>query len=183
MNDGVLFSKHVPNASEFVYYSDSDWSTQRSTTGGTGQLAGGSIISTSRRQDCTSGSSTHAEIIAASAGTNDVLWARGYLAEIGLPQERPTPFMVDAANVITLSQNLVSSKQTRHISRRDLIIREREQEEVIAVTKVGTADNLADMFTKVLDRFPFETLRKLTMNILVRSATLVSPRSVRKSGV
>ena len=53
MNDGVLFSKHVPNASEFVYYSDSDWSTQRSTTGGTGQLAGGSIISTSRRQDCT----------------------------------------------------------------------------------------------------------------------------------
>ena len=50
------------------------------------------------------------------------------------------------------------------------------------MTKVGTADNLADMFTKVLDRVPFEKLRKLTMNILVRSATLVSPRSMRKSG-
>ena len=54
----------------------------------------------SRKQDCVSGSSTHAEMIAASANSNDVVWARGYLAEIGLPQD--TEFNVDANNVITL---------------------------------------------------------------------------------
>ena len=59
----------------------------------------------SRKQDCTSGSSTHAEMIAASANSNDVVWARGYLAEIGLPQDKPTEFNVDANNVITLVHN------------------------------------------------------------------------------
>ena len=179
MNDGVMVSKHAVNASQFVYYADSDWSVHRSTSGGTGQLAGGSIIATSRRQECVTGSSTHAEIVAASAGSNDVLWARGYLAEIGLPQTGPTPFRVDAANVITLSQNLVSSKQTRHISRREMIVREREFDDSIRVEKVHTSENLADMLTKVLDRVPFEYLRKHTMNLLVRAASSVAPRSSR----
>ena len=50
-------------------------------------------------------SSTHAEVVAASTNSNDALWTRGYLREIGLPQDEPTPFMVDAKNVLTLVQN------------------------------------------------------------------------------
>ena len=60
----------------------------------------------------------------------------------GLPQERPTPFMVDAKNVLTLVQNLISSKQTRHITRRELIVREREIEGHLEVQKVHTSANL-----------------------------------------
>ena len=45
------------------------------------------------------------------------------------------------------------------------------------VTKVHTDDNLADMFTKVLDRVPFVKLRKLVLNIVVRAATMVMPRA------
>ena len=134
---------------------------------------------TSRKQDCVSGSSTHAEIIAASTNSNDVVWARGYLAEIGLPQDEPSEFNVDAANVITLVHNFIASKLTRHITRRECIVRERETDKTLAVNKVPTADNLADMFTKALDRDPFTKLRKLVMNIMIMGVKAPVPRARR----
>lgn len=179
--DGITYSANAPNASQLVYWSDSDWSTRRSTTGGTGQLAGGSVIAASRRQDCVTGSSTHAEVVAASSNSNDVVWTRGYLEEIGLPQLEPTPFMVDAQNVITLAHNLISSKQTRHITRRELIVRERDTDGTLEVRKVHTSENLADMLTKALDREPFTVLRRSLLNLLVRAATVVAPRLRRRA--
>ena len=157
--EGITYLRDTPGGRRYVHWSDSDWSTRRSTTGGTGQLAGGSTQATSRKQDCTSTSSTHAEIIAASTNSNDVVWSRGYLAEIGLPQdEEPSTFYVDAANVITLVHNLISSKATRHITRRaECVVRERKADGTLAVTKVETHDNLTDLFTKALARDPFTT--------------------------
>ena len=70
----------------------------------------------------------------------------------------PTRLMVDAKNVLTLVYNFESSKQTRHITRRELIVREREVEGHHAVTKVDTLDNVADLLTKALDPTPFDRL-------------------------
>ena len=131
------------------------------------------------RQECITGSSTHAEFFAASSNSNDVLWARGFLEEIGLRQATPTPFYVDAKNVLTLVHNLISSKLTRHISRRELIVREREVSEDVQVVKVASEDNVADMLTKALDRVPYVKLHKLLMNIVVRVGTAVMPRARR----
>ena len=83
--DGLTYVRDAPGGRKYVHWSESDWSVRRSTTGGTGQFAGASVQGTSRKQDCTSGSSTHAEVIAASTNSNDVVWARGFLEEIGLP--------------------------------------------------------------------------------------------------
>ena len=46
----------------------------------------------------------------------------GHLAEIGLPQDDPSVFNVDANNMFTLVYNIISSKLTRHINRRELIV-------------------------------------------------------------
>ena len=59
-------------------------------------------------------------------------------------------------------------------------MREREVEGELAVTKCDTADNLADMFTKVLDSVPFAKLRKLVMNTVLRAATYIVPRARRE---
>ena len=80
---------------------------------------------------------------------------------------------------MTIAHNFVSSKQTRHIARRELIVREREIEGHLRLDKVGTDDNLADMFTKALDRVPFEKLRKLMMNILSSGVSFLAPRGKR----
>ena len=89
---------------------------------------------------------------------------------------------VDAQNVLTITSNFISSKQTRHIARRELIVREREVEEHLRLEKVGTEDNLADMMTKALDRAPFEKLRKLTMNILAAGVWFLAPRGKKPRG-
>ena len=78
---------------------------------------------------------------------------------------------------------VISSKLTRHITRREIIVREREDDDTLAVEKVDTDDNLSDMFTKVLDRTPYTKLRKLVMNLLVRSATAAVPRARRGTSV
>ena len=179
-NDGITYVRDAPFGRRYVHWSDSDWAVRRSTSGGTGQLAGASVQAMSRKQDCVSGSTTHAEIIAASANSNDVVWARGYLGEIGLPQDdEPSIFNVDAANVITLVHNFISSKMTRHITRRECIVRERESDGTLAVTKVPTADNLADLFTKSLARDPFTKLRALVLNVLVKGILAPIPRARR----
>ena len=176
---GITYTREGVGAGEYVHWSDSDWAVRRSTTGGTGQLALGSLIATSRKQDCITGSSTHAEIVASSTNSNDLLWSRGLSDELGLTQHEPTKMKVDAANVLTIASNFISSKQTRHISRRELIVREREIEGHLVLDKVPTEDNLADMMTKALDRVPFEKLKKLTMNILAAGVWFLSPRGKR----
>ena len=88
---------------------------------------------------------------------------------------------VDAKNVLTLVQNLISSKATRHITRRELIVRDREAAGDIIVEKVHTDDNLADLLTKPLHAIPFAKLRRLIMNLVVRLATSLPVRRRRQS--
>ena len=137
-----------------------------------------------KKQDCITGSSTHAEVVAASSTSNDTLWFRGAVGDMGLPQPLPTPLWVDAQNVLTLVQNLLSSNKVRHIKRRELIVREREAAGEVIVKKIPTNDNLADMLTKVLDREPFERLRRSLMQLIRVGAQIIgllSPHSRRRS--
>ena len=75
--------------------------------------------------------------------------------------------------------NLVSSKQTRHITRRELIVREREVEGHHAVTKVDTLENIADLLTKALDPTPYEKLRRMLLRVLAVGAIYPVPRARR----
>ena len=107
---GPLYSINASDARTPVGYTDSDWSARRSTTqlaGGTIQLAGASTLAVSRRQDCVTGSSTHAEVVAASTMSNEMMWSMGLYREIGLSIEAVPCLMCDASNVLTLVQNLV----------------------------------------------------------------------------
>ena len=58
-------------------------------------------------------------------------------------------------------------------------MRERDIEGHLRLEKVGTDDNLADMFTKVLDRVPFEKFRRLVMNVLATGVQYLAPRGKR----
>jgi len=171
---GMLYSRHAADAQQLIAYSDSAWAVHRSTTGTTLQLAGGSILAASCKEDCTASSSTQADITAASATSNDVLYGRGLCNELGMPMADPTPMVVDAQNVLVHTQNFVSTRQTCHIERRELIVREREVRGDIKCTKVHTSLNLADMLTKVLDGVPFEALRAGLMNV-ARAAVALGP--------
>ena len=57
--------------------------------------------------------------------------------------------------------------------------RERDADGTLAVTKCPTADNLADLFTKALDRDPFTKLSRLVLNVLASGALLLILRARR----
>ena len=94
----------------------------------------------------------------------------------------PTRLMVDAKNVLTLAHNLVSSKQTRHITRRDLILREREVEGHNVVTHEGghAGQHCGSLDQGVgCDPIPFERLRRMLLNVLAVGAIYPVPRARR----
>lgn len=163
---GITFSGYVSNPHVLVAASDSDWATRRSTSGGGLMLAGGLVHGHSRKQECTAGSSSHAEIIAASTLTADVVHARMSCDDLNIPQLAPTVIDVDNKAVFDVSQDFSATKQLRHLPRRAFRVREYCFSEQISLRLVKTSANWADMFTKVLDPKPFYEFRRVVMGVV-----------------
>eukprot|EP00965_Chrysotila_dentata_P040485 1342982-Pleurochrysis_carterae.AAC.1 len=104
----------------------------------------------SKRQHCISLSSTEAEILAASHTAAEVIYLRGLLAEMGREEVRATPMYVDNSGAVELSKERRSCQRSRHVDRRDLKVRDYVAHGDIEVRKIGTEDNVADVFTKSL---------------------------------
>jgi len=167
---GISFSANAPDASTIKWASDSDWAIRRSTTGTVGMLAGGPIHASSRRQDCTAGSTTEAEIIAASSAANEIIHFRGLAFDLRLNQLQPTECDIDNSSCINIAEDYASSNRTRHIARRHMRVREATHRGIMRVRLVASADNIADFFTKVLEKFLFQKHRRVIMNLVARSA-------------
>ena len=167
---GISFSANAPDASTIKWASDSDWAIRRSTTGTAGMLAGGPIHASSRRQDCTAGSTTEAEIIAASSASNEIIHFRGLAFDLRLEQLQPTECDIDNSSCVNIAEDYASSNRTRHIARRHMRVREATHRGIMRVRLVASADNIADFFTKVLEKFLFQKHRRVIMNLVARSA-------------
>ena len=167
---GISFSANAPDASTIKWASDSDWAIRRSTTGTVGMLAGGPIHASSRRQDCTAGSTTEAEIIAASSASNEIIHFRGLAFDLRLEQLQPTECDIDNSSCVNVAEDYASSNRTRHIARRHMRVREATHRGIMRVRLVASADNIADFFTKVLEKFLFQKHRRVIMNLVARSA-------------
>ena len=64
-----------------------------------------------------------------------------------------------------MGHRYTSAQHSRHIDRKLYKMRELRGAGVVTVKYVPTADNTADLFTKVLSRQPFEKHRRKVMNI------------------
>eukprot|EP00965_Chrysotila_dentata_P026441 875491-Pleurochrysis_carterae.AAC.1 len=69
---------------------------------------------------------------------------------MGHEEVRATPLYVDNSGAVELSKERRSCPRSRHVDRRDLKLREYVAHDVIEVRKIGTDDNVADVFTKSL---------------------------------
>ena len=166
---GISFSANAPDATTARWASDSDWAIRRSTTGTCGMLAGGAIHCSSQRQDCTAGSTTEAEIIAASSAANEVVHFRGLLFDLRLEQLKPTVLDIDNSSCINVAEDYGSSSRTRHIARRHMRVREFVHRGILHTNLVPSAENISDFFTKVLEKALFQKHRRVVMNLVARS--------------
>ncbi|XP_019173231.1 PREDICTED: uncharacterized protein LOC109168701 [Ipomoea nil] len=143
-------------------YSDADWAgnadDRKSTSGGCFFIGKNLVAWLSKKQNSISLSTAEAEYIAAGSCCTQLLWMRQMLIDYGIEQQSMTLFC-DNTSAINISKNPVQHSRTKHIDIRHHFIRELVEEKEIIMEYTSTDKNLADLFTKPLDKSRFELLR------------------------
>jgi arginyl-tRNA--protein-N-Asp/Glu arginylyltransferase len=85
--------------------------------------------------------------IVASHACKEAIWLKGLLGEFGRMQNKVKVFC-DNQSVIHLARNPAYHNKTKHIYDKYHFVREVVDEEKVALEKVHTKVNFADMFTK-----------------------------------
>ena len=77
----------------------------------------------------------------------------------------PTDLHVDNKGVIDISHDYIANDKTKHIERRHFKIRELVHDATLRVKYIASRLNIADIFTKPLERKPFQELRAKLLNL------------------
>ena len=120
-------------------------------------MGGGAISWRSVKQSCTADFTMEAEYVAASEATKEVVWLRNFLMELEVVHSVKSPITLYCDNTGAVA----NAKEPRmhkgkHIQRKYHLIREIVQRGDIIVTKIASADDLADPFTKSLPAKSFD---------------------------
>ncbi|GMP42086.1 hypothetical protein CsSME_00011946 [Camellia sinensis var. sinensis] len=83
------------------------------------------------------------------------IWLHGLIEDLGIVQKHVEVFC-DSQSAICLAKNQVHHARTKHIDVHFHFIREIVNEGDILLQKIGTADNPADMLTKVVSGIKFQ---------------------------
>nr|GEW91869.1 hypothetical protein [Tanacetum cinerariifolium] len=105
----------------------------------------------SAKQSTTAMSSTEAEYIDAAELSMEAVWIRKFIDELGDVKplnKRPMEMLCDNAHAITITNDPIIMRGTRHYQRKYHYIREVIQAGEIVLKKVHIDDNLDDLFTK-----------------------------------
>ncbi|KAL0340719.1 UNVERIFIED_CONTAM: Retrovirus-related Pol polyprotein from transposon RE2 [Sesamum radiatum] len=104
------------NDAKLVGYTDSDWAgsvdDMKSTSGYTFSLGSGIFSWASKKQATVAQSSAEAEYIAAAATSNQAIWLRRILEDMGEKQEEPTTIYCDNKSAIAITKNPVQHSRT-----------------------------------------------------------------------
>ena len=143
-----------------IGYSDADWAgdvdERHSTSGNVFLLAKGAVSWLSKKQATVALSTAEAEYVALSAATQEAIWLRRLLADVGEPLEDPIVINEDNQGAIAIAKNPVGHARTKHIDMRYHFVREGVQNGAIILKYVASGDMIADILTKPLPKHPFE---------------------------
>jgi hypothetical protein len=151
-----LTYRSTPDHLTLTGYVDADWANDvndhRSVGGHVFLLGGGAISWSSQKQRIVAQSSTEAEYIAGALATNESIWLRRLLCEVGQDQPNPTVLKTDNQASISLARNPVFHKATKHIEVRYHHMRHCFKSKIILPTYISTNDQVADILMKALPK-------------------------------
>ncbi|XP_028097981.1 uncharacterized protein LOC114297713 [Camellia sinensis] len=147
---GLHYSAHTPL--ELCAYSDAGWASdptdRRSTTGYCFFLGSLLISWQSKKQIVVSRSSTEAEYRALADTTQELLWLRWLLKDMGVLHPTATTLHCDNRSAIQIAHNDVFHDCTKHIEIDCHFIRQHVNSGIIQLQFVSSAAQVADLFTK-----------------------------------
>ena len=146
-------------------YSDADWAgdfdTRRSTSGYAFKIGNATVSWSSKRQATVAKSTAEAEYVALSYATQEAVWLRQLLNDVGFGTNSPTIIFEDNNGAIDLSRNAKYHSRTKHIDISHHFVRERVKSKEIDVVHCPSKDMVADVLTKGIPRVQFYKLRDL----------------------
>jgi hypothetical protein len=112
----------------------------------------------SKKQSSISLSTAEAEYIATTSCCKKVLWMKQNLTDIQVQYDEPISIYCDNPTTINISKNPMMHSKTKHIPIKYHFLREQVAEKNIIVEYVGTKEQVADIFAKLLPWEAFEYL-------------------------
>jgi transposase InsO family protein len=144
-------------------FADADYATdtesRRSISGNVIMFGGGPVLWSSRRQGCVTLSTVEAEYVALCSVTQEIVWMRELLRELGAAQRKPTIVYEDNQGAISLARGSQIGRRTKHIDVRYHFVREQFEAGAIELEHCSTQDMIADILTKPLGATAFARLR------------------------
>ena len=154
---------------DLVGFADADFAgyqVDRKSTSGMAHFLGSSLISWgTKKQNSVAFSTAEAEYVAAAACCSQLLWIRQHLEDFGI-HIKAIPLMCDNTSVVSMGKNQVHHKRTKHICVRHHFLRYNVEKGNIVLIYCPTAEQIADIFTKALNKDQFERNR-LQLGMLI----------------
>ena len=97
--------------------------------------------------------------MAATVAAQECIWIKRLLQDIWFAVNYPIPISCDNESINKLASNPVFHASTKHIEVHYHFVCEKMLKQEIVLKKVGTNDQVADVFTKALSRAKFEKFR------------------------
>ena len=143
-------------------YCDADWagdtSDRKSTSGYVFNLAGSPISWRSQKQSCIALSTAEAEYVALSLAAQETVWLRRLMEELNQDVTNPTIIFDDSQSATALAKNPQFHRKTKHIDIRYHFIRDQVEKGFVTIKYCASADMLADILTKGLQRLTHDKL-------------------------
>jgi hypothetical protein len=146
--------------STLIAYSDADWGgdVERKSTSGALHYFGEDLVHwTRKKQGCVASFTAEAEYVAALSCAQDVIWLRGVLCDLNYQQREPTVIFED--NTATIKWSSGSSRRAKHIDLKVCFVHEGVSMKQIILKYLPTAEQVADILTKLLEANNFSSLR------------------------
>jgi hypothetical protein len=145
---------------EVLASSDADWAhcleTRRSTYGYAVFLAGNLVSWSAKKQPTVSRSSLESEYRALANTASEVVWLLHILRDLQFPLQGSPVLLCDNNSAIFLAENPVAHKRAKHIDIDYHFVRELVAARKLRVGHVSTSLQVADIFTKGLNRALFD---------------------------
>lgn len=159
----------LDNTIRIQAFSDSDWAgdldDRKSITGFIIKIDGCTVSWASKKQSIVSMSSAEAEYIALAETAKEVLWIKNFLTELTGQALHCTIFGDNQASH-AIAMMPVSNDRSKHIDTRFHFIRDCVRRNEFELQWISTEYQLADIFTKALQKIKFAKLRSGILNTI-----------------
>jgi hypothetical protein len=154
MDFGLFFKRGTGKEVSVEGYGDANWGPKfelrYSRSGGVILINGVPVIWFSKTQKTIATSTCEAEFMAQVEVIKELVWLKNLLTELGVKIKLPIPMYCDNRSAKALLKNPVNHEASKHIDIKSKFIAYHVSDGWIDPRDVGTDNNLADIFTKVV---------------------------------